>query len=626
MFDRSRQALLDLDRLGDLSTTSPLATVDAKTLLPRFVFPFASIPHGGPASTVPHSLASFYARSGWSDVLKKYSTTANDPIFPSVYSSTYLGATPVFWRGKQYQLVCGDDESPETTHFADLKIDGVAHAEYRFPAYGAFHLLIQEVPQVHILEDIVETLTEAQREKVVQDILLLIPRIHAQGFKWYGMHEEYKPNPDYKVVAGMAIGYPNMATGKLKSEFYCYQTPQGVQLLLLTTKDTKRYPIGNLGHNALHEEKEDVLRYVQQIGGPLPEYTGELLLPSWERKRNPPWPNAPKEPILPPYAPQYTQSESPHLLDWTSYIPEAYGTDDSGHSATVMGFLELIQAVASKGLLPPLPSEDDRSESPWNTMGILADIYIQNLALFGPTRTHPAILATPDEIDKYLDDLHEYRTEYSYQSMYQKWASRGIRKTTDDDSEDYSGLLAEGGDRPRAPALLWVPFIRSLEGLVPESPQFMRRWSLQRWLAEEPETSLPIAQGITLHGIEFAEDLMRLFYQTPLATAAEFGALTYNPPWLSAEDVILIQDFLEGRIMPGVFYKQLSQNAFNVLFTTGSFLDLYEYLPFRLVMDESFVFGVPVLQQLANFSTKEVYAIASTKIPMMETFLGQITN
>lgn len=85
-----------------------------------------------------------------------------------------------------------------------------------------------------------------------------------------------------------------------------------------------------------------------------------------------------------------------------------------------------------------------------------------------------------------------------------------------------------------------------------------------------------------------------IFYNTPLYNAVVLSVGDYDVnefPYLDTQDKKLIELFLQGVIMPMTFYAGLSDKAFNNLSASGSFLDLYENLGVRKLIDLSFVLG-----------------------------------
>lgn len=583
MFARNQQALLDLDRQSE-QYALPFPQDDLK---PQKLEAWAP---QMPVDT-PRLLRDFYAGSGWSEYLQRSSKGSEDILVVSPYSKHYLSASPAFWQGKQYQLVFGDGYSAGTNHFTELKIDVVAQPVHRFIKYGAIHMLLDPLPQVSMLDDM--RMTGSQFQGIVDKILISIARVHAQGFHWGG------------ISASPSSGY--------ESEFYCYTTPQGLQLLLLPTRTSTRCP---MGHELQVEEKHDIGEYLREaadnivtdeIPAPLKEW-----LASDERK----WPISPLESLLPPHTPHYEQSESDTLGQWMEYIVTRgdSGWDYvGGEFEDVLGFIELAQALASKNLLPNFPEEP----SP-RSLETLPIVFRQNLEVFGSLRTHPGVFMTRRDAREYIeglaDDEQGESDPYLYQYAYDMSAKEGIRRDSGRELPNYPYHLT--GD-VHGPEYEWRPLVRSLQGLLPGDPRFKRLWSEERWQTEETAATTPlVTESLSIHGVEFSGEMARIFYNTPLATAIEYGTKTYNPPWLSAEDTLLIQDLLEGRIMPAIFYRELSTTAFNVLLAPGSFLDVYEYLPFRHLLDEAFVLGVPFVEQLANLPAMEM--------PRVKTFVAQI--
>lgn len=104
----------------------------------------------------------------------------------------------------------------------------------------------------------------------------------------------------------------------------------------------------------------------------------------------------------------------------------------------------------------------------------------------------------------------------------------------------------------------------------------------------------PVSRYIKIHGITFKSDeIVRLLHNTPIATASQY-ANEYDPPWLSHRDVRLISDFLNGLVMPHVYYTEMSEEAHIHLSDVDTFFYLYHGV---YQMNNTFVLG----ERFANY-------------------------
>lgn len=95
------------------------------------------------------------------------------------------------------------------------------------------------------------------------------------------------------------------------------------------------------------------------------------------------------------------------------------------------------------------------------------------------------------------------------------------------------------------------------------------------------------------------EGISQLLYGTPVSALSTFkGKETFS--WFTPEDQKLITRYLQGEIMFYLVYKNLSSEAYKHLSAKGTFLDLYDFNPIRVVIDTSFVKGKNFIDQMRD--------------------------
>ena len=104
---------------------------------------------------------------------------------------------------------------------------------------------------------------------------------------------------------------------------------------------------------------------------------------------------------------------------------------------------------------------------------------------------------------------------------------------------------------------------------------------------------------IRIHGITFlADEIVRIFHNTPLASAVALGSNEYDPPWLTLTEVKSVRDMLCGMIMPYAFYMSLSLEAYINMSGDDTFLKIYEAISRDGELDRWFILGMRMLEWL----------------------------
>lgn len=129
--------------------------------------------------------------------------------------------------------------------------------------------------------------------------------------------------------------------------------------------------------------------------------------------------------------------------------------------------------------------------------------------------------------------------------------------------------------------------MKDFRGIEVKTPPKVR--SLD-WVADKREP-------VIIFGVRFdGDDLSRVFQGTSLAGLLNKVG-SQSPSYLTPDDVGLLHEFLSGRVMPYVLYSELSPGGFAELMRSGSYLNFYEFLPLRHVIDGCYVMGRPVREQ-----------------------------
>lgn len=136
----------------------------------------------------------------------------------------------------------------------------------------------------------------------------------------------------------------------------------------------------------------------------------------------------------------------------------------------------------------------------------------------------------------------------------------------------------------------------------------------------------PFSKYISIHGVMFRSDeIMRLFYNTPIASAASLVS-EYDPPFMSHYDVRVTSYLLNGLIMPYTYYNMLSWEAFVALSDEGTFLYLYPghhnsggIYNTHYDIDSAFTLGERMITYLSNFKKSGRYEKLTRKTKTLLT-------
>lgn len=113
---------------------------------------------------------------------------------------------------------------------------------------------------------------------------------------------------------------------------------------------------------------------------------------------------------------------------------------------------------------------------------------------------------------------------------------------------------------------------------------------------------MPTVNYVVINNTSFkTQDIALVFFDTFLATVvgllqtedeAHFNAR------LTPNDIRLMKELLEGRIMFLTFYKELSDSGLKELGGVSTLLGMYELIPVRHIIDTNFVLGMPFREQM----------------------------
>lgn len=110
----------------------------------------------------------------------------------------------------------------------------------------------------------------------------------------------------------------------------------------------------------------------------------------------------------------------------------------------------------------------------------------------------------------------------------------------------------------------------------------------------------------SIHGITFLSDeILRIFHNTPLASAISLGASEYDIQQLSYKDVKAMRDLLSGRIMPYTFVNDISESALRVLSDRDTFIYIYGTDQVAGYINRGFILGRRLVDNLLDIKEKE---------------------
>lgn len=538
-------------------------------------------------SEVASHVQEYYQSSGWSDLI---APVVRELFIPSKFGTMPL-LSPAFYRGKRYQLISGSSNSAGNIKLMRLKHAAIIE-NIQVPIDGRVHMLVEP----REFDDWI-SLGRASNMKLPENVLSVIQTqllagmkfIHSAGYTLDG-------NQNAVIIEGLQWSMQ-------------YGTTDHLHILIFPMRFTTQTLIGS--RSQMNDMRMLPLQEKKVASAAtLPVSTGKIL-------------------------PEYKLPEINQGNITKSFLEN---TIQRIHAETKVNedffnYIELLAALLSKGYETPLMKNLARQHSPGQpgsggSMGqALIETFLQVLPEFGYMRTPISFYMTNLATVEYAERLLNHPEElYSYQQRYDRESLKGIQ-----------AVSSLGGNErtlppvpfyrylPRLPKYYWQPLLRSISGLEElDKHATASYWSIgeEELPLDAPSHNGNVLSMLLLHGVELpANDILSIFYNTPLATAVEFGTLEYDPLWLTGEDVLLIQDFLEGRLMPHTFYASLSRTAFDAMFARRSYLDLYELPIARIALNGAFVLGVPFVQQVTA-AQEELLSVATREI----LHIGRLTE
>lgn len=274
-------------------------------------------------------------------------------------------------------------------------------------------------------------------------------------------------------------------------------------------------------------------------------------------------------------------------------------------SSTKLVYLDMTMCLISKRVMP-------------KTLEDIYHMYMKNISVFGYIRTGLGYFGGEKMLQFFVSapwKLYEYqkiRNEYMHEA---------------------NGFDTNIGAKEIKYIELNEPILQRGFKIVNERKGNISDY-LNHWLdMSEPDIVNTIdllnkvlpGSSITISGIQLSrEALIRTFYNTPLETIAGLDNDELDAPvWLTLNDLELIRDLLEGKIMIYVLYAGLSESAFVNLSGKNTFLDAYDWVKIRTLLDRYFVVNKPFIDQFSidlTEKTKEymVYTPVATFFEIMQ--------
>lgn len=495
----------------------------------------------------------YFANSGWQDFLQELSLRTRKDVVISSYDSHSRASCPVFRRGRIYELILRDGESPDYAKFSVLEHACMPKLEL-FVQERFTHFLIPHIPGGFISYGDATPrdqsgATPEQIVVLVQEALGFMRFLYDNGYVIdknalyaYGGELGTKDVLHVLYIPEISAGRVNIATGYFRQ---IYSLRVGLEFYF-PQDDTEKPTPTELKLKELYSWGGDVdVKY--SVGVCHPEY---------------------KLPAIAPALAQKYDSWMPHIKYQNEY-----------NWGGVFTQLEMLAALLSKGIEPSLSND-------------ITDTFLNNLGLYGYARTPLNFYTTVTRFDPF-PSLSQYQAAYDVAAAGKERHPENI-------------VSYEFETQPRE-VDIYQPVYRSRDILIkrygPDSAILKRSWSPERWIQEELPLDITEDEDrpdlMNVHGVELnTEDVMYVFYNTPLGKAVEDSLVEYNPQWLSAADALLMSEFLNGQVMPFTFCSELSETAYIVLSGSRTFLDLYDHPVARVLIDMVFQLGVPFREQL----------------------------
>lgn len=591
LFARNRAALIDLPRFWGLpwnefrpDTYGEWAPTEWANHMPQ---------------NIDDDINIWYDNTGWTDYLLRCSVDSEGLLLATAYTQYRVHEAPVFLRGKEYRLISGDDNSAD--NFKMLRITHPAIPRVIPLIYNQrIHLLLEPMNMSALIAWLYDIATSDRYYqlllRVTVQTLEAVNYLHNQGYSLWDPDDVHGDRDDRGLNIYVNADEHDRPNVMVLPGFCTFRDGRwrvtdddALVRVFRIARDTQ--PPQNFDEKTA--SKEELKAY----------HTVSYWLQGESSIDYKAYPEHVLRGPRAPAPPEYTLPEVKGVSD--GLCRDAFNLEEKDADApeelkSDYGALEVTMAIASKGLYV-------NGHDPLQT-------FLQHLGEFGYIRSPVFIFMDSNEWYEYGKDTRLRCSDLlSYQSNYERLSSEGINRSIcdrcgDRDVEGMPECVACGPASPEqkrretpiyrgissiisgVPRREYAPFNRTV-ALRGSSPAYTdeSRWEV---VGLPHEAITPSIDTISIHGVEFdAVEIADVFAQTPLATAVEYGTREYDPPYLSAQDVSVIQDFLDGLIMPYTFYTELSDTAFLSLSGKESLLDLYEWLPGREKMNYNWNLG-----------------------------------
>jgi len=121
----------------------------------------------------------------------------------------------------------------------------------------------------------------------------------------------------------------------------------------------------------------------------------------------------------------------------------------------------------------------------------------------------------------------------------------------------------------------------------------------------EPQLDIPEPKGkyTSINGVSFYSAHLKLFYNTFLYSLVVDSA-QIELPRASLRDVRMLRDTLQGLTPLYYFYQHMSDYMYAILNDKRTMLDIFDFLPARIMINRSFEIGLPLHLQLARLKKR----------------------
>lgn len=489
-----------------------------------------------------------FLRSGWKDFLEAKSMQETIVISDLAFREyeSMIAPCPAFHQGKICRLILGTSCSADTCKMYFLQHPGIPQVALWFKA-PYVHALMRYREPLRVLENVYgdKTLPHDRVFDLARQSKELYEFLAANNYSVFG---------GYFVEGGRVLALPYLETSRVRMNEDASLAPV-VRTYLKMEVWPDRYTVGYLVSDQEFRALDDIKKpHLVQLP---PEYEVPEL----------------KEVSL-----QLRLGLGGALSNWSIFRFDKLATNFFNN-------LEITLALIGKGINTMWAHEAGPFDLQY--LGYLRTSLGTCLTYEQMQKYVAAIQRDPDWLLKYQQIRKAHCTELSSETRYKPSEGLAGGETVPITVSQY--LPNVGPETHKQ----WAPYFRGNTFPSEKVPSELP--------APEAVPEPPQEPNISIHGVELDADTMqRIFYNTPLATAVEYGTREYEPVYMNPADALLLQDFLEGRIMFLTLYKELSYAAYTVLAAPGTLLAYYEWQ--RLALDNCFELGAGLREQMKNAS------------------------